>query len=412
MGSQLNRIASLVKDTLFSSQNDSYKLAFIPNDEEKQLLEDLERQECVQEIVSNGKVIFAREIGGGSMVTVEIIQFGLKKFGYYDNFQEFINNNEFSAPAEFFIKDLDYLHSPNGQNAVVNAYLEIINLIDCLSALSLFQSNEGGKTLYIMQEKSATALPIVYDRKLIEENSIDITEITSFISEITGQSDRRKIYIKELIDHLNTERLENRFCHLYKQFPEFYRKCEAAYAFFLSDFSYGKLRLELESSILDFSKNIRSIINDSQTKLIAIPAAFIVASTQLDFKDNLLIKNVLIVISSYVFSMLIEIFLRNQESSLKIFVDNVNNYKTTFKIKNESAAEKENETLQSIISMSFKAVDDELVTQRKRLNLIRVINWGLSIFLTVVVLLLFEISFIGNLIFTIPRPIFNIHICR
>src|SRR5690606_543283 len=158
-------------------------------------------------------------------------------------------------------------------------------------------------------------------------------------------SERKKIYTKELIEFLNEEDQENRFCYLYQKFNSFYSKCEAAYAFFLSDFSYSKLKLELESAILDYSKNIRSIINDSQSKLIAIPAAFIIASSQLNLEEILSIKNFLIVFSSFVFSTLIEIFVRNQESSLKIFNDNVSNYKTTFSLKNINTAEKENRTL-------------------------------------------------------------------
>jgi hypothetical protein len=146
------------------------------------------------------------------------------------------------------------------------------------------------------------------------------------------------------------------------------------------------LKLELESAILDYSKNIRAIINDSQTKLIAIPAAFIVASSQLELNKSISLKNILIVISSFVFSTLVEIFIKNQESSLKIFFDNVTSYKTTFKLKNVGIENKAMQSLQGIIATSFKSIDDELKNQQNRLRYIRYINWGMSVFLVAIVI--------------------------
>jgi FMN-dependent NADH-azoreductase len=111
-----------------------------------------------------------------------------------------------------------------------------------------------------------------------------------------------------------------------------------------------------------------------------------VASSQLELNKSVSLKNFLILISSFVFSILIEIFIRNQESSLKIFLDNVASYKTTFKLKNAGIETKAMKSLQGIIATSFRAIDDELNNQQNRLRYVRYINWGMSLFLVVIVI--------------------------
>src|SRR5690606_22982018 len=109
---------------------------------------------------------------------------------------------------------------------------------------------------------------------------------------------------------------KNRFSYLIKNFKRFYEKCEVSYSYYLTNFSYNKLKIEVDNAVLDFSKNIRSVINDSQTKLIAIPAAFLFLCIEIDWQNSWGLKSFIIVIASLLFSYLIDIFILNQTASL------------------------------------------------------------------------------------------------
>lgn len=390
MDNLLGELSILISTKLSSADDGSFILLLVPREEERVLLEILERNSCIQEITADKEVLSVQGIPENQEVSVELIKFALTRFGYYDTFEEFVNANEFLVPEDFYIREIAYRKGEASKKEIIEGYYSAIRLIDCLDLLSLFQSKEDERTLYFLQEKAATAMKVGIDITLVVGPKPNSEEVSSFADEIESSSERKKIYLKELIDFLNEQDYQDRFSKLYGKFTDFYHRCQSAYGFFLSDFSYSKLKLELESSILDYSKNIRSIINDSQTKLIAIPAAFLVASSQLDLEHPISLKNFLIVFSSVIFSILIEIFLRNQESSLAIFIDNINNYKTTFRLKNQQTDEKENRTLQEVISASFIAIDRELDNQRKRLNIIRIINWGMSFFLVAVIFILFR----------------------
>lgn len=375
---------------LISKANDDqdvlYTIDFKPSAHDIALLKFLKETGCVEQIICDSKVADVDEIVEGTLIKCEIVPYELQQHGYFLNVKAFVNTHEFSAPEKFYIKELQFQYPKSVENEVINSYFTIIKLATCISSLARFVSEEPVKTAYLIQDKLAVAVPLIYDNDVIQTSNPKLDNIQNFVEEINAHTERKKIFTKELIDFLLEETEEDkRFSYLFGNFDKFYQKCEAAYAFFLSDFSYSKLKLELESAILDYSKNIRAIINDSQTKLIAIPAAFIIGSTQLDLENGLSLKNFLITTSSFVFSILIEIFLRNQESSVKIFKDNISNYKLTFSLKNLDHAEKEAKTLQSIIKISFQAIDEELRRQFSRLKLIRIINWGTSVFLILIV---------------------------
>jgi hypothetical protein len=123
---------------------------------------------------------------------------------------------------------------------------------------------------------------------------------------------------------------------------------------------------------LDYSKKIQSVINEAQTKLIAIPTAFVLAISNMDFSDILNNKNIGIICSLFVFSWLIELFIKNQQSALTFINQNINLYKGSFKTTNK------------IVQESFEVVDKEWKKQNQRVAIIRYITWGIPILLLII----------------------------
>jgi len=396
MHNNLKHLSSILQLASSSDDQSIYTVELCVSEDDLNILRMVQEKGGLEQVSLGGRVLDLDELTTGSNVVIEIVQHALQHLGYYHDFEAFIKDNLYQHRPDFYIRELDFEYPSESIDAKVQGYFAISHLISALSPLTLFTSDDSVRTIYLIQDTFAVALPLIYDQSLFEGKQPDLKKIDQFAAELSAHSDRKKIYTKELIDFLNLQHEpELRLIYLFRGFDSFYQNCEAAYAFFLSDFSYSKLKLELESAILDYSKNIRTIINDAQTKLIAIPAAFLVSSYSLDLEKPSSIKNFLIILSSLVFSTLIEIFIRNQESAVKIFKDNVSTYKTTFKLKNHTTDTKEFKTLHAIINDSFQAIDKELQNQDTRLNLIRYVNWGMSVSLVIVVLGLFIVGMVN-----------------
>lgn len=396
MSIDINIITNLIKDYLTFSDEREYHITLLPDASQVAVLKELDESGCIEEFSDKKGIIFASNLRVGEEIKVKLVNLRLERLGFYNTIKRLVDAHPLTAPDSFYLRDLDYMNGVSELNAVVTGYFSMLKLSDCLISLALFKNEVDGLTLYLMQERIATTLKISNSVEIIKVLTSFEQEVNSFCKEIFENIERKKIYQKELIDFLNDYETENRYATLCTKFGIFFEQCQSAYGFFLSDFSYGKLKLEIESTVLDYSKNIRSIINDSQTKLIAIPAAFLVASGQLTLDTPFSAKNILIVIASLVFSILIEIFIRNQKSSLTIFTDNVKNYKTTFGFKNRSVDSKVNSSLKDVINTGFSAIDKELKNQESRLSIIQCINWGMSVLLIMIILISYSILHFGG----------------
>lgn len=72
-------------------------------------------------------------------------------------------------------------------------------------------------------------------------------------------SEKKLLFVNELINFLAIENDESqRFIYLLLNISDFYEKCTNAYQYYLRDFSYNKLKLELDSKALEFAQKIQS----------------------------------------------------------------------------------------------------------------------------------------------------------
>ncbi len=250
-----------------------------------------------------------------------------------------------------------------------------------LTIVSKFRIDEYIKTICLIQDNSFLELEIdniVYE-ELLEAKNIDF--INQYISDITSYKEKKSIFIKELINFLSNKNKRERFNELILYFEEFYEKCNTSFEYYLSNFSFNKIKLELDNAVLDYSKNIRSIINDSQSKLIAIPAAFILGASQMDYTNPFTLKNIIIVISAFLFSYIIFVFIKNQKNAIEIIKDNLTNYKSIYERSkaNQLEDEVELQNLKKLIINSFEKTEKELSNQQSRLVILQYCNWGISI---------------------------------
>lgn len=139
--------------------------------------------------------------------------------------------------------------------------------------------------------------------------------------------------------------------------------------FYISSFSSNKLKFEINTKAIEYTSKIQTVINEAQTKLIAIPSAFVLAGISLDFDKYILplnAKNIATSLSLFIFAILIQLFLANQKNILKIIESDVNDYKKEF-----------NKTNIELLSEKFKCVSDSLKNQKKRITIITFILWGI-----------------------------------
>lgn len=336
--------------------------------------------ECIDYLENNNILensLYSRK--NGECVNLELSLAHLNSIGYYEDCITFCIKNKYVLPSKrFFIEEIKCFEDDD--NDFIFIYKNIITLINAISYISKHSYTDVDiHNAIIFREDKSLFLPFIYDSSDIRDIKIEDSEKFTFLSDSfnNSDSDKKLLFINELIDFLSPYNENDRFRYLLLYICEFISKANNAYQYYIRNFSYNKLKSELDNAALEFSKKIQTVINESQTKLIAIPAAFVLSAANIEFNNILSIKNITILISLYIFAVLIGIFLNNQSSVLKMIDKNIQSYKDTFDSNN------------SVVKEAFTLVDKELKKQKTRLLVTQFINWGIPVLLTLSYIIIF-----------------------
>lgn len=334
-------------------------------------------EKCIEQLSDNkGEIIGLSDVQQNQTVCITFSRYKLNQAGYYESFEVFIRKNKISSPNPYYIKDIGF-HS--NEHILLKKYHALINFIQSICDLAKYKDEASDKTTcVIICEQKALVIPIIYKGEDIINIDFSIKEM-NYVTELfkKNNNEEKLLFINELMTFLSNETEETRFVYLLNNFNSYYSKSIDSFQYYIRNFSYNKLKTELDNVTLDYSKKIQSVINDAQSKLIAIPAAFILATANIEFNNILSIKNISILISLYIFAMLIYIFLNNQSSVLGMIDINIKSYKATFGGNS------------SVVKEAFSLVDKELVKQKSRLLITQFINWGIPILFTILYLVVF-----------------------
>lgn len=383
MENNLIKFLSL-KGRISEINSDSFIYDLVITENSITIIEEFYKYNFIEQIKdSQNKILVINNLSNikNQSISVEFITSELKKNGFFLTINDFILDNRFEIPLEYYINSISYSSSSLINNEYLEKYKAISTLIVRLIAKAKFISEEHIKTICLVQDNSIIEIPIeniIYEDYLEHKN---IELINQYIEDIDSYKEKRTIFLKELIDFLSSKNKKERFNELILYFEEFYEKCNTSFEYYLSNFSFNKIKFELDNSVLEYSKNIRSIINESQSKLIAIPAAFIFGVSQIDYCNPFILKNILIIVSAFLFSYIISIFINNQKNAIEIISDNLDNYKTNYERSKATQFEEERElkSLSELIKKSYKKTEIEIRKQDKRLKILQFCNWGISI---------------------------------
>ena len=338
-------------------------------------------ENCIEQIYDNkGNIIGLSDIQKKQNVRIVFSLYRLNQTGYYETSDVFVRKNKIISPASYYIQNIGF---QNSEHIFIKKYHALINFIQSIGDLAKYKEESPDiTTCVIICEQKALILPIIYSGEDVVNIDFPIEEM-NYATELfkKNNSEEKLLFINELMEFLSNVPEENRFVYLLQNFNEYYSKSIDSFQYYIRNFSYNKLKSELDNAILDYSKKIQSVINDAQSKLIAIPAAFVLAAANIEFDNILSIKNIAILISLYIFALLIGIFLNNQSSVLNMIDINIQSYKGSFGGNG------------NVVKDAFILVDKELIKQKNRLFITQFINWGIPALLT----LLYIVIFIANI---------------
>ncbi|MEJ7676841.1 MAG: hypothetical protein WKG06_02970 [Segetibacter sp.] len=298
-----------------------------PDANEIQKLKNLSVGNCIEGFVLvGGKNKSIDQLTTGQEIQIQLYPLKLTTERYFETFPELLKFSSQNYPDNrFYVHSISFDSNSNLKPKEIQNYEVTTQLIAFLISISDYQKE---RELVFFQAKQLV-ITTEYDVADLSE----LTNVGALITHITDSADkeeRKIIFINELIASLmKIPELKNRFRHLLKNFEDLFVNYKKSHSLYLEKYSYTKFKSELDKEIIEYSKKIQSVINDAQTKLVAIPVAFLLIIGQFDLTGEKLYFNLALILSALVFSVLLEVLLRNQFSALEFISDDVTRFKSS-----------------------------------------------------------------------------------
>lgn len=226
------------------------------------------------------------------------------------------------APSRFYVADLDYLHpdQKGEMPSVVKGYFQRLKLIDSLQPpfADYQHSASGPETLVFMTDRKLEISVNIDASELDPKNSIDDL-IEKFIFSTEHQDHKRTITrscITDLFAKQNTRVSSIEINDIFKNADLLLEDIRDNYDLFISEFSFKKIKNEVEKEKLDFTIKLNSVFSSIQNQLLAIPVALVLVGGQMENTGDWSQKNLVIWLGALAFSLLLSLLVRNQKNTL------------------------------------------------------------------------------------------------
>lgn len=220
-----------------------------------------------------------------------------------------------TPPSRFYIAELEYLHEQTVVTPplIIQAYFNASVLFNLLYGVA-DHYNSSDSTL-VFWEKGKVILTSEYSN-LELGSPIDVSELKSeFFKSLTHSKQKHTIIRTALLEEFGSKNVV-RLGELLKQFNSFFERVVSNYQLYVSEFSFEKIKAEVEKEKLEFTTKLNKIFSDIQSQLLAIPVAVLLVGGQMENSQDWTLKNSLIWAGAFFFCILMNLLIRNQRNTL------------------------------------------------------------------------------------------------
>lgn len=254
-----------------------------------------------------------------------------------------------NAPKKFYLADSDTYCDGNFSEASSQCqqYSSATKLYELLSKIADHHGGVGDtKTLIFLSKMKFEITPQYTAAELKDLNGLEDFD-AQFISTDTHLEQKRTI-LKMSLAELFSGRNKFPFSELLTNFSKFIDKVQASYELYVAEFSFQKVKAEVEKEKLDAMVKLNKVFSDIQNQLLAVPAALILIGGQMENKGEWISKNVLIWLGALVFAILMDLLIRNQTHTLSAVKQEVDQQRLQIETKYQSVASRFQEVYQEI----------------------------------------------------------------
>lgn len=219
-----------------------------------------------------------------------------------------------AAPAEFTVRELGYTHkrTETVPEAVSN-YLDTVKLWQLLRSFADYEV--GQSVAFIKSYESKVEVRPEY-------RAVDLVPLPGLADfgatyfEAEHHREEKRNIIRSSILEVSEGRPLLRLAELLPKFGELVDRVKSSYTLYTADFSFEKLRSEVDSKNVEDMLRLNKTLADIQNQLLALPAALLIAGAGV--KQDSTAANLTIWFGVSVFAWIMRTLVANQQHSITV----------------------------------------------------------------------------------------------
>lgn len=286
---------------------------------------------------------------------------------FFIDFDEYLSNSErrLEIPGYCFIQSIRWasFHETEAPKeiATLKSATRLFSLLEDFSDhVSPFNND---KELVFLVGRRVVVSSFYYPSDLALNVSTEWFEREVVHTDI-HKSNKVEIF-RSVISEMYKDEGEISFSKILNDFNIIVLKLKRSYELFVSEFSYDKIRSQVEKDKLDFTCRLNSVLSDIQNQLLAVPVAMFLVGSQLTEYDvpSLTVNNLAIWLGSVIFVLFLEFLLRNQRSTLQAIGNEIKLQEKMF--------ERHQKDIYPLFEEAYIELGDRFSRQRRLISVIR-----------------------------------------
>lgn len=312
------KLVSIYRNVTFE-QNATEGVLTLSNDELKNTLKELLEEDNLDE---SGLSLPSGDID--NVLTAEMVGLYINspRIGVgilAKNLDELLAANKscIEERKNYFLIDCKFSKQDHTVPDGVKRYRKLLEFIQLLKSAAAYLEFEREELIFINEGKFTIPIKYSYDNLLVADFEAIKTIEESFVNDLHKEQ-KLAILADALITLVKGAPSAERFKRLLTHLPELLSKFSDGYRLYVSNFSYDKVRSELEAAQIEYTAKIHKVFTDIQNQLLTIPVATVVVATQMKQatgSDQFWI-NTVVLIGSVIFVILVGFLVWNQKHTL------------------------------------------------------------------------------------------------
>lgn len=217
-----------------------------------------------------------------------------------------------NVPPEFTVRDLHYTHGrtqPTPQP--IRDYFDTVKFWKLLQSFADYEVNQAA--IYIKSFEAKVEIRADFGAADLVP-LIGLPDFASVYFESDHHRDQKRNIIRASLLEVCKGQLVVCLSELLPKFEDLVDRVKASYSLYTADFSFEKLRSEVDKQNVEDMMRLNKTLADIQNQLLALPAALMLVGAGV--KDGVLATNVSILVGVSVFVWVMQILVKNQQNSV------------------------------------------------------------------------------------------------